>query len=237
MNRMRRVAPLAVALFCAIGFISAADAAQPIPSDNTYLLTRGMMTLGEARFTLGRQENPNCWRYEYHAKPSGLARLFIGDVSERSDFCMADGKVLSQSFDFKRADKAKDDFSLRFDWKDGVVRSSAGEMRPLETGMVDRLAMQIAVQTWVIDRKGQPGPETFSVTKVEDERVKTYTFRITGREAVPTPAGTFETVRVERVNDKKKSTVFWLAPKRGYSAVRVQQTKDGDEQIKMVLKN
>ena len=237
MNRGRRLAPMALGLMLVVGSISAADAAQPTPSDHTYLLTRGMMTLGEARFTLGRQQNPNCWRYEYHAKPSGLARLFIGDVSERSDFCMADGKVLSQSFDFKRADKAKDDFSLRFDWQDGVVRSSAGEMRPLETGMVDRLAMQIAVQTWVIDRKGEPGPETFSVTKVEDERVKTYTFRITGRESVPTPAGTFDTVRVERVNDKKKSTVFWLAPSRGYAAVRVQQTKDGDEQIKMVLKN
>ena len=237
MNRVRRLAPMTLLLLLAFGFMSAADAAQPTPSDNTYVLTRGMMTLGEARFTLDRQADPNCWRYEYHAKPSGLARLFIGDVSERSDFCMADGKVLSQSFDFKRADKAKDDFSLRFDWQDGVVRSSAGEMRPLETGMVDRLAMQIAVQTWVIDRKGKPGPETFSVTKVEDERVKTYTFQITGHEAVPTPAGTFDTVRVERVNDKKKSTVFWLAPKRGYSAVRVQQTKDGDEQIKMVIKN
>ncbi len=50
-----------------------------------------------------------------------------------------------------------------------------------------------------------------------------------------TPAGSFETVRVERVNDRKKSTVFWLAPARGYMAVRVQQTKDGDEQLKMVL--
>lgn len=237
MSRPRRLAPVVLVLLAVLGFASASDAAEPIPSDNTYVLTRGMMTLGEARFRLDRQQNPNCWRYEYRATPSGLARLFIGDVTERSDFCMADGKVLSQSFDFKRADKSKEDFSLRFDWEDGVVRSSAGEMRPLETGMVDRLAMQIAVQTWVIDRKGQPGPDVFSVTKVEDERVKTYKFRIAAREQIQTPAGNFDTVRVERVNDKKKSTVFWLAPSRGYSAVRVQQTKDGDEQVKMVLKN
>lgn len=237
MSRGRRLAPLGLLLMMAIGFLSAADAAQPVPSDHTYVLSRGMMTLGEARFRLVQREDPNCWRYEYHAKPSALARLFIGEITERSDFCMADGKILSQSFDFKRADKSKDDFSLRFDWHDGVVRSSAGEMRPLETGMIDRLAMQIAVQNWVIDRKGQPGPQTFSVTKVEDERVKTYTFAITGRESVQTPAGTFDTVRVERVNDKKKSTVFWLAPSRNYAAVRVQQTKGGEEQIKMMLKN
>jgi hypothetical protein len=217
------------------GPLTQAATPAPSPSDATYLLTRGMMTLGEARFQLSQQADPNCWRYEYRAKPSGLARLFIGEVTERSDFCMADGKVLSQNFDFKRADKPKDDFSLRFNWTDGVVRSSAGEMRPLETGMVDRLAMQIAVQNWVVSRAGQPGPEEFSVTKVEDERAKTYRFRIVAREAVQTPAGNFDTVRVERVNDKKKSTVFWLAPAKGYMAVRVQQTKDGDEQLKMVL--
>src|SRR5690606_29454934 len=116
-------------------------------------------------------QDPNCWLYEYQAKPSGLARLFIGQVSERSEFCMADGKVLSQRFEFRREDKSKDDFSLQFNWRDGVVRSSAGEMRPLETGMVDRLALQIAVQNWVIDQGGEPGPQEFAVTKVEDERV------------------------------------------------------------------
>lgn len=219
------------------GPLTQAATPAPTPSDATYVVTRGMMTLGEARFQLSQQTDPNCWHYQYNAKPSGMARLFIGDVMERSDFCMADGKVLSQSFDFKRADKPKDDFSLRFNWSDGVVRSSAGEMRPLETGMVDRLAMQIAVQTWVVSRNGKPGPEVFEVTKVEDERAKTYKFRIVGRETVQTPAGSFDTARVERVNDKKKTTVFWLAPARGYIAVRVQQTKDGDEQLKMVLKN
>lgn len=233
-RRWRLVLLLAMAT---AGPLTQAAAPAPTPSDATYLLTRGMMTLGEARFQLTQQQDPNCWRYEYRAKPSGLARLFIGEVTERSDFCMADGKVLSQNFDFRRADKPKDDFSLRFNWTDGVVRSSAGEMRPLETGMVDRLAMQIAVQNWVVARAGEPGPEEFSVTKVEDERAKTYRFRIMAREKVETPAGNFETVRVERVNDKKKSTVFWLAPAKGYMAVRVQQTKDGDEQLKMVLKN
>lgn len=223
---------------CALAFVAlvgSAQAATPQPSDATYVLSRGMITLGEARFRL-ESVDANCWRYEYVAKPSGLARLFIGEVTERSDFCMADGKVLSQTFAFTRADKPKDDFSLAFNWKDAVVRSSAGVMRPLETGMVDRLAMQIAVQNWVIDRSGEPGPEEFTVSKVEDDRVKAYRFRITGEERIETPAGTFDTVKVERVDDPKKSTISWLAPTRGYLAVQVQQTRKGDEQLKMQLK-
>lgn len=228
---------LRLLLVCGLALAAlAARAVEPQPSDATYVLSRGVITLGEARFRL-EATDPNCWRYEYQAKPSGIARLFIGNVTERSDFCMADGKVLSQNFEFKRADKSEDNFSLSFNWKDAVVRSSAGEMRPLETGMVDRLAMQVAVQNWVIARKGEVGPEEFAITKVEDDRVKVYRFRVTGRETVETPGGTFDAVKVERVDDPKKSTISWLAPERGWLAVKVQQTRKGDEQLKMLLKN
>lgn len=205
------------------------------PSDASYALSRGLVNLGEARFRLTRNGDKGCWRYEYKAKPSMLARVFIGDVSERSDFCLVDGVVRSQQFEFKRADKSEDNFQLNFNWKDRVVRSSVGEMRQLEDGMIDRLAMQIAVQNWVVQREGKPGPEEIVVSKVEDDRVKTYRFAITGKETVKTPAGSFDTVRVERVGDPKKSTRFWLAPTRDWLAVKVEQTKGGSEQLKMLL--
>lgn len=214
----------------------AAPAATLAPNTATYVLTRGMLTLGEAHFQLAPHGEAGCWRYEYRAEPAGLARLFIGEVRERSDFCMIAGELFSQRFEFKRADKSKDDFSLSFNWKDRVVRSSAGEMRELQAGMVDRLAMQIAVQNWVVDRDGQIGPEELAVTKIERDKVRTYRFRIVGRETIRAPAGTFDTVRVERVDDPNKSTRFWLAPSRGYHAVRVEQVKDGSEQIRMLLK-
>lgn len=211
------------------------SAAEIKPSDARYVLSRGMVGLGEAHFRLTPQGAPGCWRYEYKAEPSMLARMFIGIVSERSDFCIVNGAVLSQQFVFKRADKSADDFTLDFNWKDRVVRSSVGEMRALENGMVDRLAMQIAVQNWVVQRGGVAGPEEIAVSKVEDDRVKTYRFRIMGRETIKTPAGSFDTVRVERVGDPKKSTRFWLAPSRDWLAVKVEQTKGGSEQLKMLL--
>lgn len=225
---------LLCALLACLSF--AAPGATPAPSTATYLLSRGMLTLGEAHFRLAPHGEAGCWRYEYRAEPTGLARLFIGEVSERSDFCMIAGELLSQRFEFRRADKSEDDFSLSFNWKDRVVRSSAGEMRELQAGMVDRLAMQIAVQNWVIDRGGQVGPDEIAVTKIDKNKVRTYRFRIVGRETIRAPAGSFDTVRVERVGDPKKSTRFWLAPSRGYLAVRVDQVKGGSEQIEMLLK-
>lgn len=219
-----------------LGLPLAAPAASLAPSDATYVLSRGMLTLGEGRIRLTPRGAAGCWRYEYTAQPSGLARLFIGEVSERSDFCMVAGELLSQQFEFKRADKHDDDFSLNFNWKDRVVRSSVGEMRPLEAGMVDRLAMQVAVQNWVIDRGGKPGVDEFVVTNIDKKKLRTYRFRITGTETIQAPAGRFDTVRVERVDDPKKATRFWLAPSRGYLAVRVEQIKGDSEQFKMLLK-
>ncbi|MGQ0530476.1 MAG: DUF3108 domain-containing protein [Panacagrimonas sp.] len=227
---------LMAASLLSLSLAAPAAAAELKPSDAHYALTRGVLTLGAAEFRLAPQEQTGCWTYEYVAKPSGLARLFIGQVTERSEFCVVDGHVRSNKFEFQRADKPKDNFSLAFNWKDGLVRSSAGELRPLTAGMIDRLAMQIEVQNWVIARGGEPGPEEITVTKVEDDRVKAYRFRIMARETVQTPAGAFDTVRVERVDDPKKSTRFWLAPSRDYLAVRVEQTKGGDEQLKMELK-
>lgn len=235
MNRLHRWAQ-SLMLLCAVSLPAAAGAATINPSDVTYVLSRGVLTLGEARFWLKPHGEPGCWRYQYVAEPSGLARLFIGEVSERSDFCVVDNELRSQSFEFKRADKSEDNFSLAFNWKDGTVRSSGGEMRALEAGMVDRLAMQIVLQNWVIDRQGQPGPEEITVRKIENKKVHAYRFRIASRETLQTSAGKLETVRVDRVDDPKKTTRFWLAPSRGYVAVRVEQLKNGDEQLKMTIK-
>lgn len=207
-----------------------------VPSQMSYTLTRGRLTLGEARFELAPEGAEGCWRYEYQARPTGLARLFIGVVTERSDFCVIDGQVRSQRFEFKRADKASENFTLEFDWEQRVVRSSRGELRELQPGMIDRLAMQLAVQDWVVAREGRPGPDEITITKVEDDRVRTYRFAIKARETLVLPSGPIETVRVERTDDKRKSTRFWLDPARDYAAVQVDQIKDGDEQLKMVVK-
>jgi hypothetical protein len=237
---------LAVALALIAGGAVAADApvatatttlVSPSPSQQTYVLSRGMLTLGEARFSLAPSGAAGCWRYEYSAHPSGLAALFIGTLSERSDFCMEDGHLRSRHFEFHRSDRKKDDFSVDFDWKAGTARSSRNLAVPLADGTTDRLAMQIEIQRWVIARNGQPGPDELAVTKVEANKPRTYRFRIVAREPVTVPAGRFDAVRVERVDNPKRTVRFWLAPNLGYAAVRVENVDDGDEQFSMALKS
>lgn len=217
--------------------VSAAATVSPSASQQTYVLSRGRLTLGEAQFRLAPSGAEGCWRYEYVAQPTGLAALFIGKLSERSDFCVEDGRLQSRHFEFHRADRAKDDFSVDFDWKAGTAKTSRGVEVPLADGVTDRLAMQIAIQRWVIARNGTPGPEELAITKVEAKRAKTYRFRISARESLAVPAGRFDAIRVERVDNPDRSVRFWLAPALGYAAIRVEDLEDGSEQFSMALKS
>ena len=69
---------LLAGLLLTLALAGPARALDLTPSDTTYTLSRGFLTLGEARFRLYPHGEPDCWRYEYQARPSGLARLFIG---------------------------------------------------------------------------------------------------------------------------------------------------------------
>jgi hypothetical protein len=233
----RQFRRFAAATFTLATQLCHAEPASVVPLDESaYRLSRGMLELGDARFVAkpipGRE---GCYSYQYVARPSGIVRLVIGEISEKSLFCVIDGRLRSEHFEFVRADRPKSNFSLDFDWIKGVVRTDRGELRRLDDNMVDRLTMQLVVRRWVIERGGQPGEAILPLTMVEDDRAPTYQFRIVARESVAVPAGNFEAVRVERVDSKKKSTRFWIAPARDWTAVRVEQVKEGDEQLRMVL--
>ena len=50
----------------------------------------------------------------------------------------------------------------------------------------------------------------------------------TGNTKITVPAGTFDTVRVDRIHDdNSRSTSFWLAPSLDYLPVKVSQINDG----------
>ena len=211
-------------------------AAEPQTQASSYLLGRGSLTLGEGELIVEAQGAPGCFRYTSHAAPRGVAALFIGEIREVSEFCVVNGGLQPKHYEYQRSDRAKDNYVLDFDWVHRVVRRETGEQRPLEAGMLDRLTMQIAIQLWAIDMAGNHQPPELSLQIVDDDRIKDYRFAVLGRERIKVPAGSYDTMRIERVDDPKKSTRFWLAPELGYRAVRVEQIKKGEEEFHLELK-
>jgi hypothetical protein len=218
---------------------AAAHAAEPqLPELNLkYAVTWRGMGLGNAIIALKPHDGADCYRYESLTEPSGIVRMFYGKPREISDFCVKGGKVVPRRFEFV-SPKAGESFTLEFDAARGKVRGGEKEEREIPANAQDRFAMQQAVRLWVLEHlKSEPGVETFDIAMVDARRVRKYRFAITGRETVEVPAGRFEgAVLVQRIDDKKKTTKFWLAPSRDYMPVKVEQVRQGAVELRMVLR-
>jgi hypothetical protein len=229
----------ALLLFIALLAGAAAQAAEPkLPElDLKYAVTWRGMALGNAVITLKPHGGADCYRYESLTEPSSFVRMFYGKPREISDFCVRQGKVVPQRFEFV-SPKSGDSFTLEFDVAKGKVRDGAKDERDIPASAQDRFGMQQAVRLWVLEHlKSEPGADTIDVAMVDQRRIKKYRFAITGREAVEVPAGRFDdAVLVQRIDDKRKTTKFWLAPTRDYMPVKVEQVKQGSVELRMVLR-
>lgn len=213
-----------------------ADPARLTAREATYDLSSGILTLGEARFSLAPQDVANCYRYEYTATPRGMARMFVGEIREISEFCVTDAGLRSHRYEFRRADKPEKDYLLEFDWSKHKVFGGRAKEQSIPDGALDRLAIQQAVRLWAIAHAKEEKPAPVEFTMADSKRVVTYRFAITGRETVEVPAGKFDALVVQRVDDPKKTMRYWLAPERDYMPVKVQHIDDDDPELRMVMK-
>ena len=207
------------------------------PYSAEYSLYRGGSTLGTGTVSLKAADKPDCFIYSYLAKPSWLFRWATGSITERSEFCLIDGLMVPERYRFHRSGiGAEDDnFSLDFDPERRVITDHKGMERDWPIGALDRLQVQLEALRLVEGIELPPAPRSLTVEVVDDDRIKEYTLAVTGSETIKVPAGSFETVRVERINDPKKTTRFWVAPALGDLLVKVEQQRKDDPPIGIEL--
>jgi hypothetical protein len=68
-----------------------------------------------------------------------------------------------------------------------------------------------------------PGSAPVAVSVTDGKGVSTSTYKAAGRETVKTPAGEFETLKLEREKKEPddRTSEIWLAAKHGYVPVRI----------------
>lgn len=197
-----------------------------------YAASWGGTGLGEVVITLKPAGARDCYRYESVSDPVGIVRWFYGKPREVSEFCIAGGKVVPKRFEHV----ARDGFSLEFDTAAGKVRDHKGRTRDIPAGAQDRFGLQQAVRLWAM-ANASVKEASAEFPMVDEDRVRTYRFAITAREAIKIPAGTFDTLRVERVDNKRRISRYWIAPERGWMPVKVESGRDGKVQLRMELKS
>lgn len=202
-------------------------------------LYRGDTTLGGATVKLEAGEKDNCYVHSYIAKPSWLFRWATGSITERSEFCDIDGHLQPSFFRYHRSGVGADDenFTLSFDAEARIVTDHKGNQREWPDGGVDRLMVQLEALHMVDGMQFPIEEKQLEVTVIDDDRIKTYTLAVMDEEMVTVPAGKFRTIRVERINDPRKTTRFWVAPELNYRLVKVEQQRRDDPVLGFALKS
>lgn len=212
-----------------------AVAAEPkLPELNlTYAAAWNGIKLGDIVVSLEPAGEPDCYRYHSKSDPVGMVKMFYGQPHETSEFCVVRGKVVPRRFAYERG---RDSFTLDFDVAGGKVRDGQGHEREIPPNAQDRFGLQQAVRLWVLENERKGSAASVEFAMVDDERVRAYRFAITGRERIELPAGAFDTVKVERVDNPNRISRYWIAPDVGWMPVQVESGKNGKIQLRMELR-
>lgn len=228
-----------VALLCLLPLTAmAADKAKvtpPQPFSATYKVLRKGSPLGVSTLTLTRNDD-GTWTYKSSLDAQhGLAALLGGSIHEASRFRWHDGHIEALSYDYRMhtAIKSKQRH-VKVDWKAGTVSVHTSDdgnfnYKP-QPGLVERHVLVLA-----LGRAVAAGQTRIALPVAVKDRVQTQTFAVRGKPTIKVPAGTFQTVRVDRTHDSKGYSV-WYDPAR-FGAVPVKLSQEAGGDITLLLKS
>ncbi len=214
-----------------LGWMLPLAAAPYIPPDYTaqYRAQRmGMAVVGE----ISLRRDGERLHYQADLRPAGmLARVRDDEITERTTIRITPHGLRSESYLYHHRSSRRDRLTeAHFDWQNhqvnGTHRGRPFHL-PLQDGMVDRFALQIALINDIISQQRQ-----ISRTLVDRNRIVTYDFTLAGARSIRTALGELEAIEVQRYNKQRDMTVsIWFAPDLHYIPVRVEQIENGERVV------
>lgn len=199
-----------------------------------YVLSRRGTERGEASRLLERL-NDDQWRY--YTATSARLLIFTDRRKNETFFRMEEGRVKPLLFDYNREGTGSDQsLRVRFDYaNEALVSEGDTEIEAAwSAGLLDPNAVLHQLQ---LDVAGEGDNWTYPLVNERGD-YRDYEFARDGTETLTLPYGTFDTVRVVRVRDNnRRETIFWFAPELNYTLVKMQQIKEGREQLQIQLKD
>jgi hypothetical protein len=209
-----------------------AVAAPPGGFTATYNVLQGGEPMGVATVSL-RAAGHGEWTYSKNVKgTAGLAAMLGASVQETSQFRWKGDVPEAISYDYRLQTGIKNkQRHLRVDWKNGQVTVEEGkgaQTYAASPGMVERNSLPLALGLALRD-----GMKQVALPVAVRQEVQTQNFKVTGREAVTVPAGSFQAQRVDRT-DADRGFSAWYAPDRYPLPVKLSQHDGGDMEMELV---
>ncbi|HXZ91980.1 MAG TPA: DUF3108 domain-containing protein [Burkholderiales bacterium] len=198
----------------AISVSVSAHAAPPPQAEITYSVSRNGTVLAEVVEKL--KQDGKTYSIEENTKGVGILSVYHSERSSRGTIA-PDGLRPLEYTDHR---PMRDPASANFDWSNKTITMNfKGPPRVLAMppNAQDRLSVAFTFSF------APPGSRPVTVHSADGKSISTYTYRAAGHERLATPAGVFETLKLEKVRDgpEDKSTELWLATDHGNLPVRL----------------
>lgn len=150
-------------------------------------------------------------------------------LNESSIFKLDNSEIIPLKYEFQQNSFGKNKHTLLdFDWGNKQVAATSSKKGnvtyELPFTTLDKLTYQLQLRNELMANK------TLSEYLVADKkRLKTYKFEVLGKEIISTELGELNTIKIQRIRDKKsnRSTLIWLAEDWDYLVVQLHQTEKG----------
>jgi hypothetical protein len=188
--------------------------------------------MGEANVSL-KPLGHGQWEYGKHVRgTSGLAALLGANLDEVSRFRWKGDVPEALGYDYRldAAIKSKRRH-VTVDWSKHLVTVDEGKgaiTYAPQPGMVERNTTALAIGLALRD-----GHRQIALPVAVKQAVETQRFKVTGKEKVTVPAGSFNALRVDRT-DADRGFSAWYAPDRYPLPVKLSQKDGGNLTMELV---
>ncbi|MEE8058758.1 MAG: DUF3108 domain-containing protein [Pseudomonadales bacterium] len=168
--------------------------------------------------------------------------MFMG-FEEKARFVEHSGQLTPQTYQYRNKLSSKRNSTLTFNSDKSSVTDSTHSKTPLQlpAGALDKLSFQVQLRLdlmaqYLLDQQEPFAEKTYHL--VDRTQYKTYNVKYLGEETIETPAGKFNTLKMERRRSgKDKHTLIWLAKDWDYFVLRIQRMKKGKSSYQVNLKH
>ncbi|WP_367105753.1 DUF3108 domain-containing protein [uncultured Psychrobacter sp.] len=190
------------------------------PSTASYNFTVEDKYNGSATRTLSK--SGNVWKYNVNARVAGVA-----SAAQNSAFTIVGNNVTptqaSTTYKLLGIGRThKLDFNPSTNQVVSTYKGKSTTMNMAQQAF-DDLSLEVQIRQDLLN-----GKFSGNYYMAKKNKIESTPFKKSGNTQITVPAGTFDTVRVDRIHDgDSRSTSFWLAPSLDYLPVKVSQINDG----------
>ena len=224
------------AALAAILSLASAQGAEekPLPMFNAqYSLKRNGITLGISTRSLTTAKD-GTYIYASTTQATGIIAWFVKDRIDEYSKWSFDGthiRPLEYVYDRHGGSKTRN-VNLKFDWQRHIVTNTIdGDPWRMEIppNAQDKLVYQLSIMYDLLK-----GKKDLEYKIADGGKLKDYAFDIEGEEVLNTALGKIKTVRIQRIGDRRDTTV-WCAPQLFYLPVKLEQQDTDGSHLTMQL--